>query len=699
MGDLTYDTIIFVSDTIPINIGFIASYAKKIHGNDINISLYKFPQTILDAIEKDPPDIVALSNYSWNSNLAEMVAGFAKKHNPNVITVQGGTNFPHLKELQKDFLLQRPNTDFFVELEGENSFSELVRCVLEARDGTNNIHEQGIPGCVNIVPSTRFTNEPVLLKGDMPKRIKLLDEIPSPYLNGMLDRFFDGRLTPFLETNRGCPFKCSFCHTGNDYYNKMNMFSVDRIAAEIEYLGPKMQELGIVNLHIADTNFGMIPRDKIICEMIAKSREKYGWPLYAMATTGKNSKDRIIEATQILGNTFRVNMSVQSMDSNVLKNINRDNIKLDHYTAVNQILNERGRSSAGEVILGLPGETRESFLLGIKKILDAGVSMICSYSLMLLHGTKFKEPDYREKFKIKGKYRIVPLNFGEYKGEKVFDVEETGIATKDLSFDDYLFLRGFSLIIEIIHNSRPFHELFKFANTQGISIYDFVWQVYSNIEFAPEKVQEIVQSFINETEGELWDSEEELVSYYKKEENYQKLLNGEIGGNVIYKHKAISLSYCSGEWVDYLKQICIVIVHEKEKDPELLEKAQEELKQISDFVKNRLHGVLQVEADTSPREMESNYDIVAWRKSKLGAPLSDYALSSPIMYEFVYTKDQLRTRQDQFSRWGTDINACSKIITRGVSVVEALFREVLVHGNLSLENQETEQFVRYALSN
>ena len=122
---------------------------------------------------------------------------------------------------------------------------------------------------------------------------------------------------------------------------------------------------------------------------------------------------------------------------------------------------------------------------------------------MLLHGTKFKETDYREEFKIKGKYRIVPLNFGEYKGEKVFDVEETGIATKDLSFDDYLFLRGFSLIIEVIHNSRPFHELFKFANTQGISIYDFVWQVYSNIEFAPEKVQEIVQmdslSFRNHT--------------------------------------------------------------------------------------------------------------------------------------------------------------------------------------------------------
>jgi len=42
------------------------------------------------------------------------------------------------------------------------------------------------------------------------KRIKDLDEIPSPYLTGVLDKFFDGKLAPFIETNRGCPFTCSF---------------------------------------------------------------------------------------------------------------------------------------------------------------------------------------------------------------------------------------------------------------------------------------------------------------------------------------------------------------------------------------------------------------------------------------------------------------------------------------------------------
>ena len=61
-GDLTHDSIILVSDTIPINIGFIAGYAKKLFDSDIDVSLFKYPQHILDAIRADPPDVLALSN-------------------------------------------------------------------------------------------------------------------------------------------------------------------------------------------------------------------------------------------------------------------------------------------------------------------------------------------------------------------------------------------------------------------------------------------------------------------------------------------------------------------------------------------------------------------------------------------------------------------------------------------------------------
>ena len=119
--DLTYDTILLVSDTIPINIGFIASYINKNLAKNIEINLFKYPQNVIEAIKNDPPDMIALSNYSWNSNLSEFVASLAKKYNPNVITAQGGTNFPHRLELQKDFVKTKKNTDVFTILEGEKS--------------------------------------------------------------------------------------------------------------------------------------------------------------------------------------------------------------------------------------------------------------------------------------------------------------------------------------------------------------------------------------------------------------------------------------------------------------------------------------------------------------------------------------------------------------------------------------------------
>ena len=129
--DLTYDTIILVSDTIPINIGFVGSYLKKQFGDKVEIVLFKYPKDVIEEIKKNPPDIIALSNYSWNSNLSEFVASIAKKFNPEVVTVQGGTNFPHESFLQKEFLIDRPSTDIYCLLEGERSCSNVVKRVIE----------------------------------------------------------------------------------------------------------------------------------------------------------------------------------------------------------------------------------------------------------------------------------------------------------------------------------------------------------------------------------------------------------------------------------------------------------------------------------------------------------------------------------------------------------------------------------------
>ena len=91
----------------------------------------------------------------------------------------------------------------------------------------------------------------------------------------------------------------------------------------------------------------MYARDKQICEALLDSQAAHGWPRQIMATTGKNNKERVIAITDIMGDVFSVNMSVQSMDPQVLTNIKRDNISLDAYKRINEHLKRTGKINEG----------------------------------------------------------------------------------------------------------------------------------------------------------------------------------------------------------------------------------------------------------------------------------------------------------------------------------------------------------------
>ena len=124
-----------------------------------------------------------------------------------------------------------------------------------------------------------------------------------------------------------------------------------------------------------------------------------------------------MQITEMLGNIFEVTMAMQSMTESVLTNIKRSNIKLSHMIEINNELRKKGRTTASELIVPLPGETKESFVEGLNNVINSNVSRVVIYTLMMLHGTKFKQPDYRKQFGYSAKFRIVPLNFGEYDGK------------------------------------------------------------------------------------------------------------------------------------------------------------------------------------------------------------------------------------------------------------------------------------------
>lgn len=674
LADMTHTGLQMATESFPLNVGLVASYAKKCLGDLIEVRLFKYPEKLIGAIRERVPDILGCSNYVWNSNLSEWVLSYAKRTHTDIVTVQGGTNYPFQPEGQIEFLRQRPNTDFYVYYEGEIAFLNLLKRYLEVRN-LRSMTEEPIAGIQFLSP-----RDGSLVSGSPVGRIKSLDEIPSPYVTGLLDEFFDGRLTPMMETTRGCPFSCNFCNAGEKYFQKVNIFSLDYFKEELNYIAPRIAAVGVSHLTIADNNFGMYPRDADICRIIKDAQERHGWPMGIMSTTGKNNKERIIKATEILGKSLLVSMSVQSMDKDVLVKIKRDNIRLETYKQINQALVQQGRSGMAELIFPLPGETYESFMCGVKSVIEAGASKVTSYTLQLLYGTDYKDPEYRRQHGYQGKWRLIPLDFGEYGGEKIFDVEEVAVSSKYASFEDYLLIRGFALLTECLYNNYVFWEILCYLRDYEVLPYTWLRAVWDHRRNFPEDIRRIFDSFVAETESELFDTEEELKRFYGDKKNYARLLQGEIGGNVIFKHKVRLITRHMSVWLDYATQIASDLILSQAKYSPHSERARVEIGEILRYLNHKLAGVLNPGASVEPITDHFSHDILAWLRDGTGRRFSDFYSKDGVQYVFYFSEQQMIERNDSFRRYGTDVHGLAKILAR-IPSHDRLFRQVSPLGN------------------
>lgn len=94
LSDLTHTGMGIVSEPFPLSVGYVGAYAIQELGDEIEVTLHKFPQRLLKELESRAPRIIGFSSYNWNANLSYLMAAHARRLHPGVITIFGGPDFP-----------------------------------------------------------------------------------------------------------------------------------------------------------------------------------------------------------------------------------------------------------------------------------------------------------------------------------------------------------------------------------------------------------------------------------------------------------------------------------------------------------------------------------------------------------------------------------------------------------------------------
>lgn len=617
---------------MPVNIAYIASYALA-HISDLEIRLYDNVEKIIKDIDEWSPDIVGLSNYCWNTDLSSLVFRYAKKNNPNILTVAGGPDFPGETKKCEDYLLNKKEIDFYVYREGEIAFVNLVRLFLEIRN-ISSLKNECPDGTMSIGASQD------IIVGKEISRIVDLDIIPSPYLNHLLDDWFDGSCAPSIETTRGCPFTCQYCRAANSCYNRIGQFSHYRIETELSYIAEKMQNYPGILLSICDTNFGIYKKDKEIINHIEKLQQKYNWPIDFDVTTGKAKYNEILDMIIQLGGSMRFYCAVQSLNPATLSFIKRKNISLDKYARNLERANENNVISVADLILPLPEETKETFLNGLENVMNSGIVYVYPFTTMMLMGTGLATDANREKYDMKTKFRIIPRMFGEYLGEKCFEVEEVCVATNTMSFDEYLECRGIILVASLL-GSDQVDIIPLFLEELGISNFDFIYSVWSSIVVGDDVISQIYHEYISETISELWDSKEDIYDFYSQSENYNKLLKGEYGDNLLRKYKIKIILEHYKDLLDSFFTVIKILAKDRitEDMNDFLDDSNRWL-----FTVRRVDNLLRGEIDDRVEEINLLYDINKWYSSKSkNMSLSSY--KHPVKYRIFYQDIEVLLQQ------------------------------------------------------
>lgn len=640
--------------TIPLNVGYIASYTiKKFKELDIDcdVKIFKDPKKLLEEIKKNPPDVVGLGFFVWNEKINKFVFDYVKDNFPKILTVGGGPRFTNINANQegaKEFFLEVNNCDAFVVNQGEKGFFQVMHEFLKKSYDIREFKKTTIPG--SLINNLKLQGK-VNLKncsdqihiGENIGNLDDLNDIPSPYLSGLLDDFFNDRWMPLLETNRSCPYRCTFCAWGIGT-QKLLKFSEERVMEEIQYISERCKKTK--TLFIADANFGILERDALFAKKMYEMHKEFGFPYNVAVQWNKTRPDRIFKVAKEFKTIAPVGASMQSLSEDVLASIKRKNLTFEQILELQKNLSEIGISekSFTELIIGLPNETKETHLMANRKLIDMGFE-VNNYNLHLLPGTEMDDKDYRAKYFKKTGFRLHDNSYGIYLGQKVFEAQETVLETSTLSVQDFRYFRFFHFLLQMMWGKKWYYNYLIFLkSSHTINPVDFIDQLADEIRLSENAINKMYKSFMKDyDDAESFQSYEDLEKYWSEDKNFLRLKNGDYGKlNMLYTYKIIL--DLRQEFNELLINFTKKIVNKyKINDPDFIDKCEEILRfQNLKFLKINNENKLQNE-DIG----KFKYNILGWIKNNY---LNLEKHNKMETYKFYLTKEQFETIETQLNQ-------------------------------------------------
>lgn len=408
-------------------------------------------------------DILLCSCYTWNWEITTRLAKAVKELNPGCLVIFGGPQVPlnyqgdvpltWVEQSKGTFFADYPYVDMLVHEEGECTLKDIFAEYLGDKDYSK------ISGL-----ETRDYKTP------RANRIADLDMLPSPYLTNLVWDLVEAvegvTYIASWETNRGCPFQCTYCDWGSATKTKVRKRDMEILLKEIDWFADNK----IPYVDCCDANFGIFAdRDLALARKFKEVKLAKGYPGRVRPAWVKASSERLIPIAKELleADLLRaVTLAVQSLDPTTLKTVKRSNIKFDTFANLTQQFRDHKIETYTEFIMGMPGETLTSYKNGLEQLMELFPRpVVFVYNCGVFVNAPMNEPAYLEAYGIKViKSPIYLWHSSIHNRGDIPEYEYITISANSFSLDDLKAMYLYGWTTQALHSMGILEYIAKFYN-------------------------------------------------------------------------------------------------------------------------------------------------------------------------------------------------------------------------------------------